>query len=101
MDTKQILNKKTEYWKKKRPPPWKKVHDVPDYVHFSHEKHLQKFVFNNEGMDVENVSEVCAFCHGEIKDMTVANKKKPLTMGFCRRCHEANDGPADCWKCHK
>jgi len=91
----------TEYWTNKQPPPWKKVHDVPDYVHFSHEKHLQKFVFNNEGMDVANVSEVCAFCHGEIKDMTVANKKKPLNMGFCRRCHEANGGPSDCWKCHK
>lgn len=91
----------TEYWEKKEPPPWKKVHDVPDYVHFTHEKHLQRFVFDNPGMDVDRVSEVCAFCHGDLKNMTVAQKVKPLNMGFCRRCHEANGGPSDCWSCHK
>ncbi|TPW09761.1 MAG: hypothetical protein FD130_2413, partial [Halothiobacillaceae bacterium] len=76
------IKKLTEYWQKKQPPPWKKVHDVPDYVHFTHEKHLQRFIFDNEGMDVSRASEVCAFCHGEVKDMTVAEKKKPLNMGF-------------------
>lgn len=91
----------TEYWEKNEPPQWNKVHDMPDFVHFTHEKHLQRFVFKNEGMKVENVSEVCAFCHGDVKKMTVANKVKPLTMGFCVRCHEANGGPSDCWKCHK
>lgn len=91
----------TEYWEKGQPPPWKKVHDVPDFVHFTHEKHLNRFVFDNPGMEVEKVSEVCAFCHGDVKNMTVAQKVKPLTMGFCRRCHEANKGPSDCWDCHK
>ncbi len=95
------IKKLTEYWENKEPPPWRKVHDVPDYVHFTHEKHLKRFVFDNEGMQVENVAEVCAFCHGEVKKMTVAHKVKPLNMGFCRRCHEANEGPFDCWKCHK
>lgn len=91
----------TEYWEKREPPKWKKVHDVPDFVHFTHEKHLKRFVFDNEGMSVDRVSEVCAFCHGEVKQMTVAEKVKPLNMGFCVRCHEANKGPFDCWKCHK
>jgi len=95
------IQKLTEYWEKKEAPQWNKVHDVPDFVHFSHERHIQRFVFRNEGMDVANVSEVCGFCHGDIKKMTVAEKKKPLNMGFCVRCHEANDGPSDCWKCHK
>jgi len=95
------IKKLTEYWEKRQPPPWKKVHDVPDYVHFTHQKHLKRFVFDNPGMEVERVSEVCAFCHGEVKEMTVAHKVKPLNMGFCRRCHEANNGPFDCWKCHK
>jgi len=95
------IKKLTEYWEKHEPPPWKKVHDEPDFVHFTHEKHLRRFVFENKGMKVENVSEVCAFCHGQVKKMTVARKVKPLNMGFCRRCHEANKGPFDCWKCHK
>ena len=91
----------TEYWEKKQPPHWNKVHDEPDFVHFTHEKHLKRFVFDNPDLPVERVSEVCAFCHGDVKNMTVAKKQKPLTMGFCRRCHEANNGPFDCWKCHK
>jgi len=98
---KDRIIKLTEYWENNEVPPWKKVHDVPDYVHFTHEKHLKRFLFDNEGMEVERVSEVCAFCHGEVKDMEVAHKVKPLTMGFCQRCHEANDGPSDCWACHK
>ena len=95
------IKKLTEYWEKREPPKWKKVHDVPDFVHFTHEKHLKRFIFDNEGMSVDRASEVCAFCHGDIKEMTVAQKVKPLTMGFCARCHEANKGPFDCWKCHK
>ncbi len=95
------IKKLTEYWQKGESPKWKKVHDLPDFVHFNHEKHLDRFIFNNEGMTVERADEVCAFCHGEVKEMTVAHKVKPLNMGFCQRCHEANNGPSDCWKCHK
>lgn len=95
------IKKLTEYWQKKQTPPWKKVHDVPDFVHFTHERHLKRFIFDNEELPIERASEVCAFCHGELKEMTVAKKVKSLNMGFCKRCHEANNGPADCWACHK
>lgn len=95
------IKKLTEYWEKKEAPPWKKVHDVPDFVHFTHEKHLKRFIFDNPGMPVEKTFEVCAFCHGQVKNEVVAIKQKPLNMGFCVRCHEANNGPSDCWKCHK
>jgi hypothetical protein len=94
------IQKLTEYWTNKTSPPWKKVHDVPDFVHFTHEKHLKRFVFDRD-FPVENVKEVCAFCHGQVENMTVAHKVKPLNMGFCKNCHEANGGPGDCWKCHK
>jgi len=94
------IQKLTEYWEKGESPRWKKVHDVPDYVHFTHEKHIRKFVFDAD-FPVEDVQQVCALCHGEVREMTVAEKKKPLNMGFCQRCHQANGGPGDCWKCHK
>jgi len=90
----------TEYWENKTSPPWKKVHDVPDFVHFTHERHIKRFVTDRD-FPVENVKEVCAFCHGEVENMTVAHKVKPLNMGFCKRCHEDNGGPGDCWTCHK
>ncbi len=94
------IQKLTEYWQKGESPKWKKVHDVPDFVHFTHERHLKKFVFDRD-YPVEDVKEVCAFCHGQIKEMTVAKKVKPLNMGWCAGCHEKNGGPGDCWKCHK
>ncbi len=94
------IQKLTEYWEKKQSPEWKKVHDVPDFVHFTHERHLKKFVFDAD-FPVENVREVCAFCHGDIGNMTVARKVKPLNMGWCVSCHQKNGGPGDCWKCHK
>lgn len=97
---KERIQKLTEYWVNKESPRWKKVTDLPDYVHFSHEKHLRKFVFDAD-YPVEKVNEVCGLCHGNVGAMTVAKKTKPLNMGFCRRCHEANEGPGDCWKCHK
>ncbi|MCI0504626.1 MAG: cytochrome c family protein [Gammaproteobacteria bacterium] len=94
------IQKLTEYWEQKSPPPWKKVHDVPDFVHFTHEKHLKRFVFDQD-FPVENVKEVCAFCHGDVENMTVAHKVKPLNMGWCKTCHINNGGPGDCWACHK
>ena len=97
---KDRIKKLTEYWEKGESPPWKKVHDVPDYVHFTHEKHIRKFVFDAD-FPVQDVQQVCALCHGEVRAMTVAEKTKSLTMGFCQRCHEANGGPGDCWACHK
>ena len=40
------IKKLTEYWEKGESPKWKKVHDLPDFVHFNHEKHLNRFIFN-------------------------------------------------------
>jgi len=97
---KERIKKLTQYWIDKKEPKWKKVHDVPDFVHFTHEKHLKKFVFDRD-YPVKNVKEVCAFCHGYLENMTVAKKVKPLNMGFCKNCHIDNGGPGDCWKCHK
>ena len=95
------IQKLTAMWEKGESPQWKKVHDLPDFVHFTHQRHLKKFLFDNKELGVERVDEVCGQCHGEIKKQTVAKKSKPLTMGFCVSCHQANNGPGDCAKCHK
>ncbi len=97
---KDRIKRLTEYWEKQQPPVWKKVNDLPDFVHFSHEKHLKRFVFK-PNYPVEQVKQICAFCHGDVENMTVARKVKPLNMGWCTRCHRANQGPSDCLKCHK
>ena len=102
------IQKLFEYWEAKKPIPWKKVHDLPDFVRFNHERHIQRFVFA-QGKPVQ---EACGYCHGDIKTMTVARRQKPITMGWCVSCHEKDHavdatgtktthGPNDCWQCHK
>ncbi|MEW6312831.1 MAG: cytochrome c3 family protein [Pseudomonadota bacterium] len=97
-----------EYWEKKEPIPWKKVHDLPEFVRFSHERHVQRFYFKQE----RPIQEACMPCHGDVKGMTVAEKVQPLSMGWCVSCHEqdhridnvsakTSNGPNDCWQCHK
>jgi hypothetical protein len=119
------------YWEKKEAIPFKKVHDLPDFVRFTHERHIQRFYFQL-GRPVE---EVCGYCHGNVKGMTVAEKVEPLSMGWCIACHqkdhpntavaaltaaakpfprmgvagsptvgenaETSHGANDCWQCHK
>ena len=40
-----------DYWDKKQAIPWKKVHDEPDFVRFNHERHIQRFIFQQERPD--------------------------------------------------
>ena len=78
------IKKLFEYWEKKEAIPFKKVNDLPDFVRFSHERHIQRFYFQL-GRPVE---EVCGYCHGNVRGMTVDEKVEPLTMGWCVACHQ-------------
>ena len=100
-DDKPEIAKLSAMWESGQSPAWNKVNDMPDFVHFSHERHLQKFLFDNPEMNIQDSREVCAMCHGDMVEVGVAKKMRPLTMGFCNTCHENNDGPADCTRCHK
>lgn len=102
------IKKLFEYWEKKEPIPWKKVHDLPDFVRFNHERHIQRFYFKED----RPVREVCGYCHGDIASMTTARRVKALSMGWCVSCHQkehlesagttkTSNGPNDCWQCHK
>jgi hypothetical protein len=119
------IKKLFEYWEKKESIPFKKVHDLPDFVRFNHERHIQRFYFQLG----RPVQEVCGYCHGNVTGMTVAEKVEPLSMGWCNSCHQkdhpngpgtaipvrmgladnpaqgeaaiTSHGPNDCWQCHK
>ncbi len=102
------IQKLFEYWEAKKAIPWKKVHDLPDFVRFNHERHIQRFIFA-QGKPVQ---EACGYCHGDVRAMTVARRSKPLSMGWCATCHQkdhpvdavsgkTSHGPNDCWQCHK
>lgn len=98
------LVKLKEYSDKGEPIPWVKVHDLPDFVYFSHKRHVLA------GVD-------CTECHGNpAQDFTVAQRVNTLQMGWCLNCHknhpsvDANYGAQselrraemkDCYTCHK
>jgi hypothetical protein len=53
---------------------WTRVHDLPDYVYFNHQAHV-------------NAAVGCEECHGRIDQMVKVYQAKPLTMGWCVDCH--------------
>ena len=80
----------TNYWDTKEPIPWVKVHDLPDFVHFTHKRHVAA------GIE-------CQTCHGAVETMDVVSREAPLKMGLCLDCHKQNEVEhgIDCWTCHK
>ncbi len=60
------------------PIEWTWIHDLPDYVYFSHQAHVTKGVS-------------CVECHGRVDKMDEEGvfMAKPLSMGWCLECHRA------------
>jgi cytochrome c2 len=71
--------KKGIYEGPQNPIKWIKVHNLPDHVYFNHSQHV--VVGKQE----------CATCHGDVKKMTVAEQKAPLTMKWCIECHRKTE----------
>ncbi len=84
------IQKLYEYWEKQEPIPWIKVHDVPDFVHFTHKRHIKA------GLE-------CKQCHGPIETMDRVTRVSSLKMPWCVDCHTERqvENGRDCWTCHK
>jgi hypothetical protein len=66
------IKKLLEFQSKGESIPWKKIHDVPDFVHFI-----------QAGFD-------CTECHGEINQhdvLSIQTMVADLSMGWCLKCH--------------
>lgn len=61
---------------------WVKVHEMPNFVRFSHAPHIK--ALHKEG---EPTKESCKTCHGDIANMPVVTQVESLNMGFCVNCH--------------
>ena len=90
----QEIAKVREYWNNKEPIPWIKVTSMPQYVHFTHKRHIQR------GFE-------CAQCHGDVAQMNQVYNVNRLNMGFCIQCHTENATDhvelthlKDCLTCH-
>lgn len=63
-----------ESWATNQPIEWVKVHDMPDFVQFSHAVHVTSGVG-------------CETCHGRVDLMDVVSLQESLSMGWCLDCH--------------
>jgi hypothetical protein len=80
--SKAQIRKLTEYWNKKLPVPWERIHKVPDYVMFPHMRHV-------------NAGVTCQTCHGDVQNMGKVYQYASLNMGWCVNCHVNGYRPAD------
>jgi hypothetical protein len=69
-----LLEPVRESFRTGKPIEWTRVHDLPDFVYFDHSIHV------NRGVS-------CVSCHGQIDEMPLVWKEKPLTMRWCLDCH--------------
>jgi hypothetical protein len=123
-DTPEI-QKVLDYYERQEPIPWKKVHDLPDYVHFTHKRHVQAGVNCTEchgqvGLQGQVTTWSEDDGHGSTVQKTgiehVMIRETSLQMGWCLDCHgshpsiDKNYGDKadlrraelkDCWTCHK
>jgi hypothetical protein len=76
------IKKLTEYYNKKQPVPWVRIHKVPEYVHFPHMRHV-------------NAGVTCQTCHGQVNNMPQVFQYASLNMGWCVSCHVNGYSPAE------
>ena len=83
------LDALADYYDRGIEPPWQKVYgwDEEAHVLFKHAPHVRAQV-------------ECATCHGDVAQMTVAERVVDHTMGFCISCHEQEQVSNDCMFCH-
>ena len=75
------LAKLADYWRKKQPVPWVRIHKVPRYVRFPHMRHV-------------NAGVTCQSCHGQVQKMNRVFQYASLNMGWCINCHVNGYDPA-------
>jgi hypothetical protein len=77
-----------EHWKRKTPVSWVRLQRLPDFVYFTHERHLA------HGFQ-------CTTCHGHVDHMPYTPRAATYEMGWCLSCHQERGASRDCWTCHK
>ena len=70
----ELLEPVRQSWATGQSIVWTKVHDLPDFVYFSHEIHV------NKGLG-------CSSCHGRVDEMPIMYQQNTLQMEWCLNCH--------------
>ena len=76
------VKKVADAFNKKLPIPWVRVHKVPEYVRFTHVRHIYAGI-------------TCQTCHGQVQNMPQVFQYSSLNMGWCVSCHVNGYSRAD------
>ncbi len=82
------IKKLAEYYAEKKPVPWVRIYEVPNFVFFSHRTHIKKAKLD------------CTACHGPVREREVLTKEKPTSMESCISCHKEMGARTNCRACH-
>lgn len=69
-----MLEPVRESWRTGESLQWNRVNDLPDFVYFSHDIHVERGI-------------ACVTCHGQVNEMPLAWREHPLFMTWCLECH--------------
>jgi len=81
------IRKLTRYFNNKRPIPWVRVYEIPDYMTFSHRAHVKS----------ENG---CEDCRGKLAESDQLSRETDISMGGCLNCQRTKNAGIDCTFCH-
>ena len=87
--SKPEVKKVMAYAAGKREIPWERVYGFPkeSMVKFQHAPHVRAKI-------------ECARCHGDMTQVTTAQRAVNHTMGSCLNCHRQYKASEDCAACH-
>lgn len=92
-----------QYTGEQKPIEWVRIHNMPDFVYFSHQQHVvagEKAILkaisegtipNAEELNLPGNSQVCFACHGDVTQMDELKMANDFTMGWCIECHRTTE----------
>lgn len=83
------IKKVRDAWRERKAPEWIRVHALPGFVRFPHQRHIKALG-----------TQSCTKCHGDVQRMAQVSQVETLSMGWCVRCHVENKVSRDCTVCH-
>jgi quinoprotein glucose dehydrogenase len=87
MNTSPSIQKLARLEKEGQQVPWIHVYQLPPFVFFSHQKHIDAKVG-------------CAVCHGDVGNQNVLGQEKDISMASCVNCHQLRKVSTSCGLCH-
>ena len=80
------IQKLARFHQEGKEPSWVRVYELPDFVPFSHSKHLKARL-------------ECATCHGPVEKREILAKEVSTSMKVCIGCHLEKEASIDCDLC--